>query len=150
MVATDDSSVDHGCSKIFADRDAALHMLGFDCYSDYLTSDLWIWVRSNLKDPKVCISCTSSSGLAWHHRRYDLPTLVGNFSTDDSSIVRVCNRCHSTIHREEETWFDLDQVDARLSALMEHCMNGATGEPHLPGIPENPFEGLAEFDPSGT
>lgn len=103
------------CSSIFQERDDALAQLGFASYSDYLASDLWQWVRGLLKDKRECQACKCTTGLAWHHRDYSIPILVGNFC--DDSIVRLCNKCHNAIHQEDGHWFDMEEVDRRFIQL---------------------------------
>lgn len=86
----------------FKDRDIALRALGFTDYSEYLQSDLWAWIRSQLmKDASSssCVICGSGTGLVWHHLVYEIPVLVGNFSSGTfSSVVRICSACHRGVH----------------------------------------------------
>ena len=105
--------------SFFGRRDELLRMLGFKCYADYLASGLWEFVRGSLKPIRECLVCKSSTGLAWHHRHYELYVLVGNFS--DNSIVRLCSDCHNAIHLNGGEWID-DQcdVDKRLALLLNN------------------------------
>lgn len=107
-------------ADLFSERDLTLSAMGFDSYAEYLSSDLWDWIKQQLKngpEAKHCICCRSPTGLTWHHRNYDLPVLTGNFSNTPPQIVRLCQACHKAIHRDGETWFALDQVDLRLDEL---------------------------------
>ena len=104
------------------ERDELLRQMGLSSYADYLKSDLWSWIRSQLK-PADCIACGTSTGLSWHHCDYSLPILVGNYSRNE--IVRVCNDCHRAIHSEGTTWFVLDVVNHRLNVLMDRFREDA-------------------------
>lgn len=107
--------------SFFGQRDERLRTLGFACYADYLASDLWEFVRGSLKPIRECRVCKSSTGLAWHHRTYQLFALVGNFSDCDQFIVRLCNECHSSIHKNKDEWIDCeDEVDRRLRLLVDN------------------------------
>jgi len=114
------------CSTIFSNRDKILQEMGFLCYADYLQSDLWMWIRSTLDDPRECVCCGSRTGLCWHHREYTLPIMVGNFCECPAKfskvtplsgpIVRVCGECHRAIHFGPD-WHSMDVVDVRLVEL---------------------------------
>lgn len=130
------------CSTIFAERDESLRVLGFDAYEHYLTSDLWKHVKSNLKYQRRCEICGSESGLAWHHREYSVPVLVGNFPTNSTSpIVRVCNSCHKIIHSHDGNWFPLDVADDRYLMLLNDPMSRFMPET----LPSGPFDIVAEL-----
>ena len=96
----------------FKDRDIALRALGFSDYSEYLQSDLWAWIRSQLmKHPSssACVICGSGTGLVWHHLLYDISVLVGNFSSGIFPVVvRVCSACHKGIHFHSEEFLSME------------------------------------------
>ncbi len=111
---------DNETNGLFSKRDEALRLLGFESYADYLQSDLWDWIRSNLKNEPAsneCYCCRSKTGLSWHHKCYSLRVLVGNFSNCPAVVVRLCRECHYAIHREGEKWLERDVVDSRLMEL---------------------------------
>lgn len=96
-------------------------LLGFSSYEEYLNSDLWAWIRSQLmldSRSTSCRVCQSTSGLCWHHRDYSVAILAGNFSSTNDRIVRLCGDCHRAIHFEAAEWIeDLHVVDDRLWCL---------------------------------
>ena len=122
------------------ERGVFLEACGFQSYEEYLTSDLWDFVRSNLRaieEFRQCVCCGSVNGLAWHHREYSFAVMVGNFSVTfggewrgasvpaiHSPIVRVCSACHRAIHVKDDEWvIGLWEVDSRLRLLQELCAN---------------------------
>lgn len=113
------------CHSPFSERDKNIKTLGFACYADYLQSDLWDWIKTCLKNGSVaaCECCKSTSGLAWHHREYSIPVLIGNFSNTggDRPIVRVCAECHAAIHRSGNQWLSMPEADLR---CIELCRRG--------------------------
>lgn len=123
---------------VFHERDKCLKLLGFESYSDYLSSDLWQFVRGSLKESRECCVCKSTTGLAWHHRSYEANVLVGNFSGD--LIVRLCNDCHKAIHQRDGHWFDMDIVEVRFVLLRVAFLRGG----------RNREEALLHFVPTMT
>jgi hypothetical protein len=106
-----------------ADRDVLLKACGFQAYTEYLESSLWDWIRSQLlllPNSDKCICCKSTTGLVWHHRTYSPEVMVGNFTSVDQPIVRLCNGCHKAIHfngKLKQYLDDLFEVDKRLLQL---------------------------------
>jgi hypothetical protein len=122
----------------FAARDMFLRLMGFASYDAYLKSDLWASIvgrLSELKLAKECSRCGARYGLVWHHRRYTLDVLAGNFPVFDGEklhnpnpyrsedelkainnpVVRICSNCHEFIHFASGKWIaDLSRVDHRL------------------------------------
>lgn len=105
------------------ERDEFLRECGFDSYSDYLTSDLWAWIISNLGEIdrfKTCCACKSTTGLVWHHNDYSPSVLVGNFSSESNEVVRLCRPCHRAVHYNSKGEFvDLLRVGYRFENLVE-------------------------------
>lgn len=118
--------------NVFAERDENLRLLGFQSYEDYLTSHIWDWIKSLLskqEDSQRCFECGGVIGLAWHHRSYSIPVLIGNFSNVPyPDVVRVCRDCHRAIYSEGDKWFPLDIVDMRLRQLLRRYSHSATGD----------------------
>lgn len=72
-------------------RDVVLRAMGFDSYNQYLNSELWSDIRQKIIGAhRVCWKCDSLASVV-HHRRYDLPTLMG---LDLCGLVAVCQDCH--------------------------------------------------------
>ena len=107
-------------SGLFARRDESLRILKFDDYAEYLQSDLWAWIRSQLENDTSsthCLCCRPTTGLVWHHQNYDIDVLVGNFTSNPPPIVRLCRPCHQAVHRDDEQWYSLELVQHRLEEL---------------------------------
>lgn len=106
---------------LFGNRDKNVELLGFASYADYLQSDLWAWIRSQLMqqdNAKCCNACQSTLALGWHHTFYDLPTLAGN-NPNKNTILRLCNDCHRVVHiRGDGVWVSLDIANGRLVRLL--------------------------------
>lgn len=101
-------------------RDSDLQTLGFTDYAEYLSSDLWYWIKSRLDlEEKVdqCFVCGSTSGLNWHHSSYSIPVLVGNFSNVPRCVFRLCCDCHRNIHADGSLWLGPEDVRLRLNEL---------------------------------
>ncbi len=130
-------------------RDSALETIGFSNYAEYLTSDLWDWIRSRLdREARSdrCVACGSTCGLAWHHGSYHIRALVGNFSNLPPLIFRLCSECHTVIHTDGDAWFGPEEVHQRLNGLRRGCRRGLvdghpgkTREEFLQANP-NPFD----------
>ena len=139
------------CSGVFAERDKNLRLLGFGSYDQYLASDLWDWIKSQLQKTAngYCWCCRASMGLQWHHRNYDLPTLAGNFSDGMFSVIQLCQKCHMTIHCEDGVWFSMDRVEERMSVL-EMRFEGVPSELGRKGVEDvlndpKRFDDFSEF-----
>lgn len=72
-------------------RDVVLGVLGYDSYGEYLASELWSVIRAEtLRMNPWCWKCGESAEQV-HHRRYDIPTLMG---LDPCGVIPVCRECH--------------------------------------------------------
>lgn len=116
----------------FGDRDSNLRLIGFESYEEYLSSDLWAFIRSRVlaSIEDRCECCHSTIGLCLHHRSYSMPVLVGNFSNVHRHIVRLCVECHRAVHSEDGKWFPMDVAEERFQALVGRgyeCQFGAKG-----------------------
>lgn len=78
----------------YHERDSLLRSFGFASYSDYLASDMWRQIRSDMlqRYPR-CVLCWSPPEVV-HHIRYNAGALLG---LERSSLVCLCNQCHETI-----------------------------------------------------
>lgn len=76
---------------------ALLKLLGFNSYSDYLTSPLWRSIRQRVYEAKghVCLSCEINAADDIHHDRYDRDTLMG---TSLKYLRPLCRHCHEIAH----------------------------------------------------
>lgn len=147
------ADVDIQCLS-FTAKDDFVKAIGFASYADYLTSDLWAWIRNSLMQSEAasyCRVCESATGLCWHHRDYSIAILAGNFTSSSDVVVRLCNDCHKAIHVEESNFInDLRIVDLRLDELgarfSEHRNASRT---KLPTSVSFYFDVLTEFASTG-
>lgn len=109
----------------FQKRDDLLIEMGYLSYQEYLKSELWEYVKSQLERQEnvdKCWACLSKTGLVWHHTTYSLHVLVGNIKQRSvlPEVVRVCCQCHRAIHFVGEMFIeDMSIVNERLLAIHE-------------------------------
>jgi len=132
-------------------RDLFCGQLGFATYQDYLVSDLWRHVTGNLfqcDEHKRCIVCASKTGLAWHHRTYAMPVLVGNFASCSNPIVRMCNDCHKAIHYSEGEFVQCPELtDLALARL---CIKWDDGDRTRKRLHSPSLSSISEFQEFST
>ncbi len=75
-----------------------LKALGFKNYKEYLTSDIWLWVRHcMLKEFDRCYTCNRKNTLQVHHKNYNR---IGQEKSDD--LLVLCKNCHTNLHPKEK------------------------------------------------
>lgn len=85
--------------RSYASRNDILRNLGYDSYSDYLTSPTWNAIREHiLSATPDCLAC-GSPATQIHHIDYSKQTLLGN---NHQSLVALCRTCHEHIEFDAE------------------------------------------------
>lgn len=97
----------------FAQRRAALAILGFKTYEQYRTSDVWKRIRSAVRARSggVCELCLARRSRMVHHYAYDIETMRGD---DIRLVVDTCGRCHIIAH----TWPKREQLTVRSQMIV--------------------------------
>lgn len=97
-------------------RQAALSVMGFDCYEVYLLSPLWNTIRSCVlrRDRHICCGCGEKATQV-HHSRYDMETLSGR---DLSNLHSICRKCHTHIEVKDGKKVSLREANVRLMMLI--------------------------------
>ena len=119
-------------------RDEFLRSIGFASYSEYVDSELWKgWIRNEIEDGSYrweCVLCKKNSATIWHHQHYEAWLLVGSLAITSATrdllrgelafhqfdLIKVCEFCHSIIHRGVDgEWFTMEIVRKRSQALFD-------------------------------
>jgi len=79
----------------------SLSRLGFHFYGDYLKSDLWKTIRSQVlqRDGHKCVRCQKAANQV-HHEAYDIQTLSGKCL---QRLKSSCGKCHRQTHRRNSS-----------------------------------------------
>jgi hypothetical protein len=105
-------------------RNHHLKTIGFDCYSNYLVSELWKSIREKVlrRDAHTCYGCR---GFAFqvHHKEYTVAVLKG---TNLTPLVSVCRDCHQKIEFDHKgNKISLQATNAALEAIRSRCRHTA-------------------------
>lgn len=102
----------------YHERQASLRQLGFLNYEEYLASDLWRSIRSEVlvRSPQ-CISCGAKSTQV-HHSDYSLLTMRGELM---DVLLSCCGRCH---RRSEKLARKISDPRDRLQAVTLGLLSG--------------------------
>lgn len=96
-------------------RDDLLQKIGFQCYADYLASDLWRGIRNRFLSRHPSCAVCSKRACQVHHAKYTLATLNGK---DDRWLISVCRGCHLASEVDESgrkrSWIDSQKEMLRL------------------------------------
>lgn len=108
----------------YTERNAAVKLIGFVCYANYLVSPLWRSIRERVLS-RADYTCHGCGGLAYqvHHRRYDLDVLKG-LRIDETALVAICRDCHEHIEMDEAgRKLPIHQANKRLKKLRNKYLN---------------------------
>lgn len=87
-----------GRQKCFRRRDKLIKKLGFKDYKEYLKSDIWKRIRTEVltKRKFKCFYCKEKATEV-HHLRYTRPVLMGEGNYYLGGLVALCRNCHQNI-----------------------------------------------------
>lgn len=95
---------------LYEKRNAILKELGYNSYSEYLNSELWKNIRSEiLKTRWSCEICGDKSTVL-HHKAYNKMTLIGKANFN---ILSLCNSCHFKVEFTDNKKLTLQQSNKK-------------------------------------
>lgn len=94
---------------------ADLKAMGFDSYSDYLKSTLWLSIRARAMRARgpLCQRCFKADATEVHHANYRRAVLEGKAI---GKLWPVCRACHDAMHYPGAT---LGQANAMIPELAQ-------------------------------
>lgn len=90
-----------------------LRKLGYRSYKDYLSSSLWISIRSKILSTNTVCACCNKQANTVHHRNYTEDTLTGKSS---KALIALCRGCHYRIEFTNGKKLSLAQANKKLKA----------------------------------
>jgi hypothetical protein len=109
----------------YTTRNENLKQIGFNDYSEYLASELWLGIRSKvLKKNNRCKVC-SRKAVVVHHRNYSVSVLLGKKL---KPLVSLCRGCHDLIEFDGGVKRTLKKANSHLDRLVQLTFNESSGE----------------------
>lgn len=101
----------------YGNRNAALTVMGYSSYDEYLSSPLWREIRDKIRarDHGKCRAC-GGNGSEVHHRAYYLQVLEGKALGE---LVLLCETCHGLIEFDGKVKCTFDESRRRTDALLK-------------------------------
>lgn len=90
-----------------------LRRLGYRSYKDYLSSSLWISIRSKFLSIHTVCACCDKPANTVHHRNYTEDTLTGKSL---QALIALCKGCHYRIEFTNGKKLSLAQANKKLKA----------------------------------
>jgi hypothetical protein len=96
-------------------RNSALRELGFSSYKEYLQSEYWQRIKTQVPlDDWVCLMCLGKAQVL-HHVRYDPWTLIGERL---EYLAPLCHACHEVIEIDDGKKTTMEQANVELFAAI--------------------------------
>lgn len=107
----------HPPSTGYAERMRNLLSIGFNCYADYLASDLWKGIRDGcLETARYRCGMCGNKAVTAHHKSYQVDVLLGR---RPDLLVATCHDCHRIIERDfDGTKTSIETANRRLNLLV--------------------------------
>ena len=108
-------------------RNVALSQLGYRSYTEYLQSDDWKAIRTEvLSKSPLCLCCEKEAQVV-HHVRYDSATLLG---LRHHVLATLCHACHESIEIQDGEKVALGQANNQLFYKARKTPTGAAWIKH--------------------
>lgn len=97
-------------------RDMHLFKMGYSCYAAYLSSSLWLSIKSMvLSLHPECRVCGQQASEV-HHRKYTRAVLLG---TNIGPLMSVCRPCHRRAEFERDRKVSLREANRRVDSARQ-------------------------------